>query len=776
MAKEEAEQEIRELSIIAEKLKSLQDQLNTVTDSIAEQEARSLLNKIKKAKAEAKKELKDFEELTNNLQVARNKIEIISDESNAAFESAENKRQKQRRKNLEDLIGNLKEQKKQIEKYNRAFENNENEKIKILQRQEKKLAEEELKASNERKKRLKKQNDELIRLVKTGAQAGKDLVTDFTETVGAPLATLAFLRPDLGAMQVLKSLKKEFIGFDDTFRGVIKQTGLFNNNFRKVFIDSIGTSNRFNNALQDIGATSKDAAEAAKALFPVSEVFRRLSMRGDNAAKSVLGQAVAFKKLNIPAAQTAKSFDTFTKALGLNAKQSVNTNKQILGVAKSLNIGLGKAFKDFTDILPDIVMFGDDTVEVFGKLEAQANATGLAVNQLSKFAQKMDTFKGASEVAARFNAQLGGMFVSGIDLAQADFPEKIGMIQKAFQNAGKTFDDLGRRDKQALAASLGLGVEETARLLSNAEDVEASLKKVDTAAMTDRQQRKAIQDTMSQQELLLKSNARFMRGIGKFTQKTRQIATQAGGAITKSFARANSRIRKSKDEIASVAGVLAALTAVTTVGGAIPKQFRRLFGGRFMTASMAALGGAAFAGAVTHADLQKLNIDNEADKKIFEKIRKQKAILEDDDASKAKKLAAEKALKKIHRQLKRRKGAPTTSVRTAPTETVAQTDADTDNKRIRALQKLGGADISEDIRAMLPSGSGAIDLGGAGMDTAFERDILKRLVENIETKFQQGDEQILNIILNVDGEPIAKTEGIKNALRDVINQELRIEN
>ena len=100
-------------------------------------------------------------------------------------------------------------------------------------------------------------------MVKTGAQAGKDLVTDFTETVGAPLATLAFLRPDLGAMQVLKSLKKEFIGFDDTFRGVIKQTGLFNNNFRKVFIDSIGTSNRFNNALQDIGETSKDAAEAA---------------------------------------------------------------------------------------------------------------------------------------------------------------------------------------------------------------------------------------------------------------------------------------------------------------------------------------------------------------------------------------------------------------------------------------------------------------------------------------------------------------------------------
>ncbi len=55
MAKEEAEQEIKELSIIAEKLKSLQDQLNTVTDSIAEQEARSLLNKIKKPKQKPKK-------------------------------------------------------------------------------------------------------------------------------------------------------------------------------------------------------------------------------------------------------------------------------------------------------------------------------------------------------------------------------------------------------------------------------------------------------------------------------------------------------------------------------------------------------------------------------------------------------------------------------------------------------------------------------------------------------------------------------------------------
>ncbi len=59
------------------------------------------------------------------------------------------------------------------------------------------------------------------------------------------------------------------------------------------------------------------------------------------------------------------------------------------------------------------------------------------------------------------------------------------------------------------------------------------------------------------------------------------------------------------------------------------------------------------------------------------------------------------------------------------------------------------------------------------MDTAFERNILKKLVENIDAKLQEGDEQILNIILQVDGEPIAKTEGIKNALRGVINQELR---
>lgn len=761
-----------ETTELVKELKKIVKSLKEAKKTASVGEASFLLSEVEKIKQEAEAQKAELKARVEELDALANEVKASEDAAEAAGQEFLEQQLEQRRKAIETQAKKVREQKKEIADQEKKFDERENKaKLKAFEKTTKDFEKKKEQARRKARRRAQKHNDDLVRLIKMGADKGSAVVKDFAAEVSAPLATLAFLRPDLGALPVLKSLQDEFTGFDSTFRSVIKQTGQFSGRFRRVFIDSLAPAGKIDNVLQDIGASAKDAAEAAKSLFPVSEVFRTLSMRGDRAAKSVLGQTIAFKKLNIPTAETAKSFDILTKALGLNAKQSITSNKRILGVANSLNMELGKAFKDFTGILPDIMMFGDDTVEVFGKLEAQANATGLAVNQLSKFAQKMDTFKGASEVAARFNAQLGGMFVSGIDLAQADFPEKIGMIQKAFQNAGKTFDDLGRRDRQALAASLGLSVEETARLLNNAESVEGSLKKLDTSVMTDKQQRAKIQETMNQQELLTKSNARFMQGIASFTQKTRQISTTAGNAITKSFKNANKSVRGSNEELATALGTLVAIKGVTAIGGAIPKAFSSAFALRGTRAAILA-GGGAYAGAVTFADLNKLT-DSEADQQLAEEIDEAKADLEDPKASRKKKTAARNKLRRIKKKLDKLPTPKFTADGDAGDQSIAALDV-----RTQALQSLTGTGAAEKLftsELLAKLGADNIDLGGAGIDTAFEKRFIEELIKGIDNiRDKDEKEKQFNILVNLDGEEISKSTQLLSGVKEAIAGEFSL--
>ena len=117
-----------------------------------------------------------------------------------------------------------------------------------------------------------------------------------------------------------------------------------------------------------------------------------------------------------------------------------------------------------------MAQYGNDTVKVFGNLQAQAVATGVDVNSLAAVASKLDTFKGAAQAAQGFNAVLGKTVLSVTDLVHAEPAEKIELLKDAMDRSGMSFDTANRRVKSIIASMLGIDVAKASKLFGSEQD------------------------------------------------------------------------------------------------------------------------------------------------------------------------------------------------------------------------------------------------------------------------------------------------------------------
>ena len=81
-------------------------------------------------------------------------------------------------------------------------------------------------------------------------------------------------------------------------------------------------------------------------------------------------------------------------------------------------------------------------------------------------AESVDTFEGAADMAGKLNAQLG-LQINSVELLNADHNERINIMRREFQQSGKNFDDMGRRQRQAVAEMLGVDVDMASRLFGD---------------------------------------------------------------------------------------------------------------------------------------------------------------------------------------------------------------------------------------------------------------------------------------------------------------------
>ena len=326
--------------------------------------------------------------------------------------------------------------------------------------------------------------------------------------------------------------------------------------------------------LSNIGLTADDVGKSMSGLMNNVAMFRPEFIENNKAQAAFIGNLTAgLTKVGVPIETSAKNLNRFTKAMGKSPKEAATGLKQLTGIADSLGLSFGKVSSNFATVGGDMVQFGDKAIGVFANLQAQATATGMSINELTDFAKGLDTFEGAAQKAQGLNAVLGGTFVSVTDLVNADFDEKIELMQNAMGDAGIEFDQADRRMKQVIASAAGLSVEQASKMFGNVDASEEMKGAVDDQATSQEELSGKIFNAMSISEKATKTLSSLAGGVSMFNKRLSKGAEGIAGTVADSFGKLQEATGNSE---ASLVGIVGQLEGMEVVGKTVTSVINNL--------------------------------------------------------------------------------------------------------------------------------------------------------------------------------------------------------
>ncbi len=123
--------------------------------------------------------------------------------------------------------------------------------------------------------------------------------------------------------------------------------------------------------------------------------------------------------------------------------EAIEVQKELAMAGVQLGIGADKIVKDFNAASKTLAVYGKDSVRIFKDLAAQAKAAGVEVSTLLGIVQKFDTFSGAAEGAAQFNALLGTQ-LSTTQMLMMTEEERMKTLVESVQAQGVAFGDMDK--------------------------------------------------------------------------------------------------------------------------------------------------------------------------------------------------------------------------------------------------------------------------------------------------------------------------------------------
>jgi hypothetical protein len=211
-------------------------------------------------------------------------------------------------------------------------------------------------------------------------------------------------------------------------------------------------------------------------------------------------------KLGVDTNLAATTINTLGKSFGMSADEASKASLDLAGFSRQLGSGMtpGKVAQQFSAALPKLAAYGKGATNEFKKLAIQAKHTGMEVNDLLGIAGKFDTFEDAANNTAQLNALLGTQ-LNSVDMLTASEGERLDMLKENFDATGRSFDQLDRFEKKALAQAAGFeDVSKAAAFFnSSLEDINESEEEAankDPALAAQEELNKAIQKTISFQE------------------------------------------------------------------------------------------------------------------------------------------------------------------------------------------------------------------------------------------------------------------------------------
>lgn len=247
-------------------------------------------------------------------------------------------------------------------------------------------------------------------------------------------------------------------------------------------LKSIGnTAAGLRSQFSELEKFSKDltgsTGEANAAIRALAEGMQSLTFRSAEQTIELGRAAITLKNLGVSYSDFGQILDTAALGFGKNQKELMGLATQLGTIVKAYPGQASTIARNFQKAQSSLAYDSSKIMDVFKKLQMTSSATGVGFEKLTgAFGDSMDTFQGSSQKAGQLNAILGKNVFNSIDLLGKSEGERVETIVSGLRrNLGGSVNQLGKFQLKAVAEGLGLGVEDTRRLLSGQTTVDKAM-------------------------------------------------------------------------------------------------------------------------------------------------------------------------------------------------------------------------------------------------------------------------------------------------------------
>ena len=218
----------------------------------------------------------------------------------------------------------------------------------------------------------------------------------------------------------------------------------------------------------DFNFTTAETNQAFRGLTDNFQNFTNLTVKQRS---ELTRQAATLERFGVSTSTLAGAFRNLNQGSGQSASQIIKTTTELSKFGRALGIGPNKMLEDLNQNFDIIARHGGKRgIEIFKGLAVFAKQAGVEMQNLLTVGEKFNTFEGAMETAGKLNFILGGPLLNSMELLNATEEERIELLRQGMEQSGKTFSELERFEKEAFAATLGVG-EDVAEKIFNDKNI-----------------------------------------------------------------------------------------------------------------------------------------------------------------------------------------------------------------------------------------------------------------------------------------------------------------
>lgn len=221
-----------------------------------------------------------------------------------------------------------------------------------------------------------------------------------------------------------------------------------------------GTGREFIGLVSDSarGASSMGVgfAEAAKAVGALDAEMAGFRGMNESLQEDLTQTVASLESIGIESGVSAKQIDTSMRLLGMSASQARQSLDDQAAFAIGIGVAPAKMASDFQAAMPQLAAYGSGAEKIFKDLAIQSRGLGIEMNALLGITKQFDTFEGAAEAAGKLNSILGGGLVDSTELLMATDAERVEILQRTVAASGKSFDQMSKFEKMAVANAAGI--------------------------------------------------------------------------------------------------------------------------------------------------------------------------------------------------------------------------------------------------------------------------------------------------------------------------------